>query len=48
MQKKTVLIKHLSPSVHMGLYKKFGYRYFRNIINYGNETDRLYVKEQKF
>lgn len=33
------------PSEHIGLYEKFGYRYLKDIKNYGNETDRLYVKE---
>lgn len=35
------------PSVHTGLYEKFGYRYLGEITNYGGETDRLYVKELK-
>lgn len=33
------------PSVHTGLYEKYGYRYLGDIVNYANETDRLYVKE---
>lgn len=33
------------PSIHVGLYEKYGYRYLRDIVNYGNETDRLHVKE---
>lgn len=33
------------PSVHTGLYEKYGYRYLRDIVNYGGETDRLYVRE---
>ncbi len=33
------------PSLHVGLYEKYGYRYLKDIINYDNETDRLYVKE---
>lgn len=33
------------PSIHVGLYEKYGYRYLRDIVNYGNGTDRLYVKE---
>ncbi len=33
------------PSCHAGLYEKYGYRYVRDIVNYGLETDRLYVKE---
>lgn len=35
------------PSKHIGLYEKYGYRYLKDIVNYGNETDRLYVKELK-
>lgn len=35
------------PSIHVGLYEKYGYRYIRDIVNYGNGTDRLYVKEIK-
>jgi GNAT superfamily N-acetyltransferase len=33
------------PSTHTGLYEKYGYRYVRDIVNYGGETDRLYVRE---
>lgn len=33
------------PSIHTGLYEKFGYTYVRDIVNYGGDTDRLYVKE---
>ncbi len=35
------------PSEHIGLYEKYGYRYLKDIVNYGNGTDRLYVKEIK-
>jgi GNAT superfamily N-acetyltransferase len=35
------------PSIHVGLYEKYGYCYLRDIVNYSNETDRLYVKELK-
>lgn len=35
------------PSEHIGLYEKFGYRYLKDITNYGNGTDRLYYKELK-
>lgn len=35
------------PSEHSGLYEKYGYRYVKDIVNYGNGTDRLYVKELK-
>ncbi len=33
------------PSIHVGLYEKYGYHYVKDIVNYSNETDRLYVKE---
>ena len=33
------------PSEHIGLYEKYGYRYVKDIVNYGNGTDRLYVRE---
>lgn len=33
------------PSEHIGLYEKYGYRYVKDIINYGNGTDRLYIKQ---
>ncbi len=33
------------PSIHTGLYEKYGYHYLKDIVNYGNKTDRLYVKE---
>jgi len=33
------------PSEHIGLYEKYGYRYLREIRNYGGGMDRLYVKE---
>lgn len=35
------------PSEHIGLYEKYGYRYLKSIVNYGNGKDRLYVKEIK-
>lgn len=35
------------PSEHIGLYEKYGYCYLKDIVNYGNGTDRLYVKEIK-
>ncbi len=35
------------PSEHVGLYEKYGYRYLKDIVNYGGGTDRLYVKELK-
>lgn len=33
------------PSEHIGLYEAYGYRYLKDIVNYGGGTDRLYVKE---
>jgi len=33
------------PSEHTGLYEKYGYHYLKDIVNYGNGKDRLYVKE---
>ncbi|MBR6029884.1 MAG: GNAT family N-acetyltransferase [Clostridia bacterium] len=33
------------PSECAGLYEHYGYRYLRDIVNYGGGTDRLYVKE---
>lgn len=35
------------PTEHIGLYEKYGYRYLKDIVNYSNEKDRLYVKEIK-
>lgn len=32
------------PSEHIGLYEKYGYHYLKDIVNYGNGIDRLYVK----
>ena len=29
------------PSEHIGLYEKYGYRYVKDIVNYGGGTDRL-------
>lgn len=31
------------PTGHTGLYEKYGYQYVKDIINYGGDTDRLYV-----
>ncbi|MGN0542033.1 MAG: GNAT family N-acetyltransferase [Acutalibacteraceae bacterium] len=39
--------KTFIPSEHIGLYERYGYRYLKDIVNYGNGTDRLYVKELK-
>ena len=33
------------PSEFTGLYERYGYRYLRDIVNYGGGTDHLYVKE---
>lgn len=33
------------PSEHVGLYEKYGYYYLKDIVNYGNGIDRLYVKQ---
>lgn len=33
------------PSEHNGLYERYGYTYLRDIVNYGGDVDRLYVKE---
>ncbi len=33
------------PTEYTGLYEKYGYRYVKDIVNYGNGIDRLYVKE---
>ena len=33
------------PTAIVGLYEKYGYRYLKDIVNYGGEIDRLYVKE---
>ncbi|MBQ3534361.1 MAG: GNAT family N-acetyltransferase [Clostridia bacterium] len=33
------------PSEYVGLYEKYGYRYVKDIVNYGGGTDRLYAKD---
>ena len=33
------------PTGFVGLYEKYGYRFLREITNYGGGTDRLLVKE---
>ena len=33
------------PSEYMGLYEHYGYRYLKDIVNYGGGTDHLFVKE---
>lgn len=35
------------PSEHIGLYEQYGYHYLKDIVNYGNGIDRLYIKELK-
>lgn len=45
--KKAGFIRTYIPSEHIGLYEKYGYRYLKDIVNFGNGTDRLYVKEVK-
>ena len=35
------------PTEFTGLYERYGYRYLRDIVNYGGDTDRLYCKELK-
>ena len=36
--------KTYSPSVHVGLYERYGYSYIKDIVNYGGDTDHLYAK----
>ena len=45
--KECGFVRTYIPSEHNGLYEKFGYHYLKDITNYGNGTDRLYVKELK-
>jgi GNAT superfamily N-acetyltransferase len=33
------------PSSFFGLYEKYGYRYLGDIVNYGGDSDHLFVKE---
>lgn len=33
------------PTEFTGLYEKYGYRFVREIVNYGSGTDRLLIKE---
>jgi GNAT superfamily N-acetyltransferase len=35
------------PTEFIGLYEKYGYCYVKDIVNYGNGIDRLYVREIK-
>ena len=38
-------VRSYIPSELTGLYEHYGYRYLRDIVNYGGGIDRLYVKE---
>ncbi len=33
------------PTGHTGLYEKYGYKYVKDIVNYGGDVDRLYAKD---
>ena len=33
------------PSEFFGLYEKYGYRYLRDIVNYGGGTDHLFARD---
>jgi hypothetical protein len=33
------------PTEFAGLYEHYGYRYVKDIVNYGGGTDRLYAKD---
>ena len=37
--------KSYIPTAFKGLYEHYGYKYIRDIINFGGGIDRLYVKE---
>ena len=37
--------KSYIPTEYVGLYERYGYTYVKDIVNYGGDTDRLYVKE---
>lgn len=39
--------KSYIPSEFFGLYEKYGYRYVKDIVNYGNGIDHLFIKELK-
>lgn len=45
--KDTGFGKTYIPTEYIGLYEKYGYCYVKDIVNYGNGIDRLYVKELK-
>ena len=40
--------KSYIPTDIVGFYEKYGYTYIKDIVNYGNEIDRLYVKDLKY
>lgn len=33
------------PTEYVGVYEKYGYSYLKEIVNYDNGIDRLYVKQ---
>lgn len=33
------------PSEFFGLYEKYGYRYWKDVVNYGGGTDHLFVRD---
>lgn len=37
--------KSYIPSEFTGLYERYGYRYIRDIVNYGGGVDHLFVKD---
>lgn len=39
--------KSYIPSEFFGLYEKYGYHYVKDIVNYGNGIDHLFLKELK-
>ena len=43
--KEQSFTKTYIPTEFTGLYERYGYRYLKDIVNYGGGTDRLYVKE---
>ena len=43
--KELGFIRTYIPTEYTGLYEHYGYRYIRDIVNYGGDTDRLYAKE---
>lgn len=43
--KKMGFTRTYIPTDIAGLYEHYGYRYLRDIVNYGGGTDRLYAKE---